>query len=418
MRAIIIIFFLKLGFAASTFAQTKIADTIYYNQRWQICEAPIASYYRVGALVMTDSGWCYSGAVKDYTVQHRLLMKGAYAENGLKHGNFVFYFPDGNMQAKGQYNHGQLFGVWKWFHLNGKPKAEIYYPNAEQQFAFTSYNNEDSTVLLKAGTGKFNWNTDPFKDSSQPTFNVTGHFKNGYRSGTWHFSSQYKNPKDQASFKEYYDENGKFLKTTGLVKGLTRNTPYDFNFTPLRLQVIEGIAYDRFFNFYGDSLAGISMFDYFVNRKPSEIKVPAKRFDSAYAFIIGVLNHYINNFNYPTKELDGKIEFRLGAEGYPADVTITGKVDSNSKKLLMFLIEKFKNIDMPAADGVAFEGYHQIYFYSINLKDYFPASVRGFMDDDFLFSGMSKEKTLQLMQSEKKKLKKYLRHSFVRYQNR
>ena len=38
----------------------KITDTIFYNGAWQICEKPLAKYYRIGTLVI-DSFWYYTG---------------------------------------------------------------------------------------------------------------------------------------------------------------------------------------------------------------------------------------------------------------------------------------------------------------------------------------------------------------------
>jgi hypothetical protein len=58
-----------------------ITDTIFFNSAWQICEQPMASYYRIGTL-HTDSNWHYSGDFKDYNLDNQLLFEGHYDSSG------------------------------------------------------------------------------------------------------------------------------------------------------------------------------------------------------------------------------------------------------------------------------------------------------------------------------------------------
>ncbi len=62
-------------------AQQKITDTVYFNNNWQICEQPIANYYRTGTLVIKDNVCYYWGHIKDFTIDNRLLMDGEYDYN-------------------------------------------------------------------------------------------------------------------------------------------------------------------------------------------------------------------------------------------------------------------------------------------------------------------------------------------------
>ena len=105
----------------------------------------------------------------------------------------------------------------------------------------------------------------------------------------------------------------------------------------------------------------------------------------------------------------GKIEFRLGEKGVLEDISITGLIDSNSRKFMNFLMGKFTNIDMPGIDGVALESYHTIYFYTIDIKDYFPAAMRNYVDKDFFIAAIPKSQMIELMNAQKKNIRKYIR---------
>ena len=78
-------------------------------------------------------------------------------------------------------------------------------------------------------------------------------------------------------------------------------------------------------------------------------------------------------------------------------------------------MSKFRNIEMPGTETIAFEEYHTIYMYSINIKEFMPASMRDEVNNDLFFSTMPRENFLVLMRSVKKKIKKYIREEFQFY---
>lgn len=70
---------------------------------------------------------------------------------------------------------------------------------------------------------------------------------------------------------------------------------------------------------------------------------------------------------------------------------------------------------MPGAGSVAIEGYHTIFLYSINLKEFMPASMKDLVNNDLFFSTLPKDKFMSLMRASKKKLKKYIREEYSFY---
>jgi len=98
IKLMFVVLFITHGIANAQ----KITDTIFYNRAWQICEKPIASYYRIGTLAI-DSFWFYTGKVKDFDINGQLLMEGEYNNKGDKDGLFRFYYPDGKLMISGKY---------------------------------------------------------------------------------------------------------------------------------------------------------------------------------------------------------------------------------------------------------------------------------------------------------------------------
>jgi antitoxin component YwqK of YwqJK toxin-antitoxin module len=401
----VILFLLITIFFRTLRAQQRIADTIFYNGQWQICEQPIASFYRVGELVV-DSFWYYRGAVKDYTITDTLLMEGEYDKDGFRQGNFRFYYSNGELYLLSRYERDLPKGIWQWWYASGKEKAQINFNGDFENFQFLTYKDDADNTLLVNGTGSFVWNANPFAFGIR--YRVQGAFEQGKRSGKWIFSNL--DGRDRSvDFTEVYGKAGelKNIQPSGSFRGVL--TAYPFSFITPRLKVMENISFDPIFRRAGDSLAVLALYSYLMDKRSLRLRVKQSAFDSASQEMVKTLDSYRGKFNYINQDLDGKIEFRLGAKGVLEDISITGVVDSTSQKFMGFLMEKFTNIDMPGTSEVAIESYHTIYFYTINIKDYFPASMRGYVDKDFFITTIPKNQMIALMNAQKKNIKKYIR---------
>ena len=383
--------------------QQRITDTVFYNRQWQICEEPIASFYRVGELVV-DSFWYYRGTVRDYTITDTLVMEGQYDNEGYRHGTFMFYYPNGKRYLIARYEHDLPKGIWQWWHANGKEKAQINFDGDFQNFQFLTYKTDNDSTLLANGTGTFVWDANPFVFGVR--FRVKGAFENGKRAGKWRFTNL--NGRDESvDFTEIY-KDGK-LKSVQRSGGVGDNMAYPFYFITTRLKVMEDMAFDPIFKRAGDSLAILALYSYLMDKQSLKLRVKQSVFDSALNEMVRTLDSYKGKFNYEAQEMDGKIEFRLGEKGVLEDISITGLIDRNSRKFMNFVMGKFTNIDMPGIDGVALESYHTIYFYTIDIKDYFPAAMRNYVDKDFFIAAIPKSQMIELMNAQKKNIRKYIR---------
>ena len=77
--------------------------------------------------VTLDENGQYAVIVKD--AEGRLRMTGTYVDEALNtaHGQFTFYYPNGNVESSGMYANGTKTGTWERFAEDGTAKAERNY---------------------------------------------------------------------------------------------------------------------------------------------------------------------------------------------------------------------------------------------------------------------------------------------------
>ncbi len=391
-----------------------ITDTIFYNKSWQICEKPLAAYYRIGTLTI-DSFWYYTGKMKDFDMQGQLLTEGEYSNDGKRDGLFRFYYPDGKLMLSGKYWQGLMTGDWHWYYTNDSLKAIINFDGTSDDFVFSRYKLPDGTSMLENGSGTFEWYTNPYLPNL-PNLKVYGSFSKGKRSGSWrYYVTGY--GEESLRFSEKYDKDGKFKKASvsGNYYGQEPKAPYDdYIFIPPKMLITEQIQYDNFFR--KDSASGVALLNYLLNRKSSEIIVSNKKVENVLLHIMRSLENSRGRLEYQQKEVNGNIEFRIGEKGYPEDISVTGNgIAEKEREFIVFLLNKFRDIEMPSVEDVAIERYYTIHVYSINMKEFVPASMRDEVNNDIFFSTMPRDKFLALLKASKKKIKKYIREEFQHY---
>ncbi len=393
----------------------KITDTIFYNRAWQICEKPIAAYYRIGTLNI-DSFWYYTGKIKDFDINGVLVTEGEYNDKGQRDGSFKFYYPNGKLMLAGNYWEGLMTGDWHWYYSNDSLMAIINFDGPSDDFTFNLYKTRDGTTKLQNGTGEFEWYTNVYT-SHFPNFKVTGSLSAGKRSGGWRYY-WINGGEETFRFEEKYDKEGKLKKisVSGTYYGQEPKTRYtDYVFIPPKLFVTEHIQYDNFFK-RGDSTGAVALLNYLLNRKSSEIIVKNKNVENALLQIIHSLENNRGRLEYQQKEMDGSIEFRIGEKGYPEDIAISGTgITEKEKEFMIFLVSKFHKIEMPGIESVAIESYYKINLYSIDMKEFMPVAIRDQVNNEIFFSTLPKEKLLILLKAARKKIKKYIREELQFY---
>jgi hypothetical protein len=410
------LFFLYLLIIATAVNSQKINDTIFFDANWRICEKPLSAYYRIGSIKI-DSQWNYVGPFKDYSLNGIIQSEGYYSEDGYRDGRYNFYDVDGKLVATGNFKHGKLSGNWEWKYTDGSPRAVIDFPGDQNDFRFVFYRNTSGKVLLENGTGTFTWTTSAFEDT-YTNYTVYGSFVDGKRTGEWKYYNAPEQKNKYLICEEKYNDTGALKKSKkyGYYSETLHRKCFNYQFVPLTIRITEDFAYDDFFTRGPDSSAKENLLNYLLNRRSVDIWIKNKTYEDAMTYILHDLESYRDKVDYVSKDLEGKIEFKIGDSSRPEDITVSGdNITGEEKQFLLYLMSKFKNIEMPMQESIGYEGYHTIYFYTVDMKTVLPVAVRDLGGRELLFSLIPKDRYLIWLNANKTKIKKYIRKEILHY---
>ena len=317
----------------------------------------------------------------------------------------------------GKFWQGLMLGDWEWWYSNDSLKAIINFDGPSDDFVVTKFKLPDGKLMLNNGTGDFEWYTDQY-NTGITVLKVYGSFEERKRAGNWKFFNIY-NGEEFLRFTEKYDKEGNFKKATISSNYFEppKNRFIDYIFIPPKLWITERMLYDNYFNRGDvDSSGYVAVLNYLLNRKASEIIAKDYNVEKALLEIIHSLEQSRRRLEYQTKEIDGKIAFKLGEKGVPEDITITGRgITDKEKEFIHFLVSKFSRLEMESINSVSIKTHYTINLYSVNMKEFVPASVRDEVNNELFFSTLPKEKFLILLNSMKKKLKRNIREKIQFY---
>ena len=100
----------------------KDSVNIPFNNNYQLSPDSCAQITRYAHFNFSKR--IFIGKFKDVsTADHNLVVsKGNYNENGLKDGEFVTHYLNGNLQAKGSFKDDSYIGGWEFYYEDGKPE--------------------------------------------------------------------------------------------------------------------------------------------------------------------------------------------------------------------------------------------------------------------------------------------------------
>lgn len=116
MRTLIFILFNLL------FTSPNYAQVIYYDSLWNVVDQKSdAKYYR--EVKPLKKGF----QVTDFYISGQPQMIGTYqdSEYKIKHGNFTYYYENGQKSSEGAYKKNEKVGDWYNWQPNGEPWVEI-----------------------------------------------------------------------------------------------------------------------------------------------------------------------------------------------------------------------------------------------------------------------------------------------------
>jgi len=393
---------------AALFSQSR--DTIYFNSRWEICDKPLAQYFRIGE-VKTDGTKRYSGTVADFYINGTPEMEGSYTEQGVKSGPFTFYYLNGKIKSHGNYSENKISGFWDFYHEDGTKYAVLYFPGDGFNFSVLDFTDSTGKMTCKDGTGTFVWK---IYQSPIIYYRIEGQFDTELRQGTWLFYYVLEG-KERLTAKEIY-EKGKLIK--GVNYGFNGQTPYDnvgitINFDENKLLITESFALDemkRAERAINNPNNQRGLFTYLFNMVvDAYVDTTGTSMQGPRHYLLKMLNTNSNYFLPNKQDYSGKIHFFLPNEGYLKNISMEGNLSEMEKARTMLILQKFNVVDSMKNHDIM-EVYHDIYFFSIelNLTSYSGSRSATARANFVIFSSMPKEMFLQAF----KKLSKGRRDEF------
>ena len=127
--------------------------------------------------------WCakdgvFHGPFEGYHPDGEKSVSGAYFENEAD-GSWIWWHENGATMQKGKYNKGKQTGSWTWWHANGQRKEEGDYLNGRRQGQWITY--YETGLKQSEGMYQNNMKTGAwlfFNDDSENSVEVTRFYEN------------------------------------------------------------------------------------------------------------------------------------------------------------------------------------------------------------------------------------------------
>lgn len=149
-----------------------------------------ATYYRISGF--NPDLMRFDSIVVDHYMNDNVEMIGKYL-NGIKEGDFIYYYPDQTVRLSSSYVNNIRSGRWIEFYQNGQVHKEVEYDNGKEKLI--RYNNSNGESNLKNQSGRFKMSYyydshfDVFSsrklDPENKSYVLSGNIKNGYKDGKW-----------------------------------------------------------------------------------------------------------------------------------------------------------------------------------------------------------------------------------------
>ncbi|MGM0582847.1 MAG: hypothetical protein ACQES1_10905 [Bacteroidota bacterium] len=100
-----------------------------YDRQGNIKEAYVMDQGKVVEKGIIDKSGQRQDDFEEYYKTGQLKAKGQYSD-GIKVGEWNYYFPNGEVEQRGEYNeNGEAVGLWRWYYSNGQLRRQEYYNN-------------------------------------------------------------------------------------------------------------------------------------------------------------------------------------------------------------------------------------------------------------------------------------------------
>ncbi|WP_206366870.1 toxin-antitoxin system YwqK family antitoxin [Sphingobacterium sp. SGL-16] len=239
----------------------------------------------------------FSGEFKDFNLKGKLILHGFY-KDGLKHGNFTAYHPNGQIKWESTFVDNAEIGLWKYYYPDGKPMLIISLE--DNDFKFLHFWNTLGEHKIQNGVGIYDINLPliGFTDHGYTTYNTQGAILNGKPSGTWttSFNLEGKKKKLLPVLTETFSQG----QRTAMVLNPDLQSYYipleDFHIVPSDI-----FARAEFFIPHNCTFDQYSGFHHFITR---------------------IFNHHLRTIRFEnlSKTLQYKVQYTINSKGTPLQI--------------------------------------------------------------------------------------------------
>jgi TonB family protein len=123
-------------------------DTMYFDRNWEQTSKDESYYYRI---ISVDPSGEFRFYVEDYYPDGQIQMTGTYKSirPDNKDGVFIYYYEDGNIQMKCEYQDNQLNGILEEWYASGQKESYQEFSRGFLDGIYQSW-REDGSLKLKA----------------------------------------------------------------------------------------------------------------------------------------------------------------------------------------------------------------------------------------------------------------------------
>ncbi len=208
----------------------KVTDAYIYNDNGLLLSEGIV-----------DEGGNHNGKWKDLYPDGKVQAEGQYNDNR-RTGQWKFYNREGKTEQTGSYNNGRPDGLWTWYYNTGEIRREEEYFQGQRDGLYTEYATDGEIIAQgqysdgeKNGAWKYKYGD--FSEEGKYILGLRdGIWKSYYNNGKLKFRGNYiqGNPNGRQS---YYYDNGKIKEEQYYQMGIREKTwkKYDEEGTPTLL---------------------------------------------------------------------------------------------------------------------------------------------------------------------------------------
>lgn len=169
-----------------------------------------------------------------YSKDKKIHLKGFY-KNGLKQGEFTWYYPNGTIKSIGYYDQDKRIGIWRNYYQNGQISKEINYID---ELAFLkSFYLENGAQLVSEGEGVY-MEEIALYNNPKNLRKIKGNVKDGLMDGKWDMYLQ------NSIISSEYFENKTFVKGISYAGGSKSEYTDTYFTTFLETNFFEKITFD------------------------------------------------------------------------------------------------------------------------------------------------------------------------------